>query len=128
MKKALFSSALFLFLIASCSKDGATGPVGPTGPTGATGGINLTVVNATYAPSDFTTYGTYGQAQYRSSVTTSIPQITQSVYDSGMVLVYYQGSGTNPLPWYPLPQTLYETNYSYSMTYAHYLGGVNIQL
>jgi hypothetical protein len=99
-----------------------------TGSIGATGGINLTVIDMTYYPSDFTTYGTYGQAQYRSSVTTSIPAITQDVYDAGMVLVYYQGSGTTPPPWYSLPQTLYETNYSYTMTYASYLGGVNVQL
>jgi hypothetical protein len=130
MKKSLVTCALFLFLLASCSKDGATGPAGPqgpTGPSGSTGTMNASVFNYTFAPTDFVAYGTQGQPSYRYSSTISIDSITQAVYDNGMVLVYYQGFGTTPLPWYPVPQTIYEPTYSYLMTFYYLPGSLTFQ-
>lgn len=126
--------------IGSCSKD--EGPQGPAGPQGAqgqpgqqgadgpagvqgpAGNANVIVRNYTLEPSDFTEYGTAGQPQHRYSASISIPEVTSSVFNSGMVVVYYNPNGPS---WFSLPQTLYESSYSYTLTYYHYVGGVGIQ-
>jgi len=134
----LATIALSILLVTGCEKEGPVGPAGASGsqgiqgPQGATGnqgqsGTNLIVKTFTLYPSDFTEFGTQGEPLHRYSATKNISEITQSVYDNGMVIVYYQGSGTTPPPWYSLPQTLYKNGYSYTLTYSHYVGGVGIQ-
>ena len=136
--------AMAFATLSSCAKEGAQGPTGvqgsagiqgvkgntgPTGNTGATGqsGATLIVKQFTLYPSDFSEYGTPGELQHRYSATRSIPEITNNIYNSGLVVIYYQGSGTTPPPWYSLPQTLYTGSYSYTLTYSHFVGGISIQ-
>ncbi len=123
---------LSILFIGSCSKEGPIGPAGPQGAQGpqgnqgaqgAQGNANIIVKNFTLYPSDFTEYGTSGQSQHRYSATHSISEITNSVFDNGMVVVYYK-SGTS---WFSLPQTIYVSGYSYTLTYFHYVGGIGVQ-
>lgn len=122
----LFLSILF---VGSCSKEGPVGPQGPQGQQGnqgiqgPQGSTNIVVKNVTFYSSDFSAYGTAGQPQYRYSATKSVSEITQSVFDNGMVIAYYK-SGTS---WFSLPQTIYESGYSYTLTYAHWVGGLTVQ-
>ena len=88
-----------LLWLGGCSKQGpvgpagATGPAGPAGPTGPTGPEgNANVVSMTFPNISVPTNGTY---------TVTIPAITQSIVDSGVVDVYYKAAYTDE--WIPLP-------------------------
>lgn len=90
-------------------------PRGEQGIKGPTGNANVIIKNITFQTSDFVE----GPDGEKYSASKTIPEITNSVYQSGAVMVYYEGSGTTPPPYYPLPTELYQSSYSYKLTYAH---------
>lgn len=121
---------LMLFSFYSCEKEAQTGPQGEQGlqgeqgpqgpqgeqgPKGPAGSIDAVVKNITVQTSDFVE-SSNGE-KYSASIT--MPAITNSIYQNGAVMVYYEGSGSNPPPYYTLPQLIYESGYSYNITYAH---------
>src|ERR1035438_4088573 len=84
---------IFVLVLLGCVKQGpagATGPQGPQGPQGPTGQGGATgdtgTANVIYSEWNNTFSG--------SSADWAIPQITQNIADSGVVLVYFM-SGTN---------------------------------
>ncbi len=131
-----------MVMFSACQKDNIVGPAGvngingATGVTGATGyqgGVsNVIVKNYTISPTEFSTAGTSGQYQFRATIAKTVPEITQSVYDNGIIVAYWLGywSGVSaaPRPWYPLPLTIYYSNYSVNVTNNFYVGGMSFQL
>jgi len=94
--------------------NGATGATGPGGPQGAAGSTGATgTTGSTGAAGSQGTTGATGVDNVDSylllnqSVSTIgnarfyIPQITQSIVDQGVILVYVRTSGTTT--WFPLP-------------------------
>lgn len=138
MKRIIYLIALSCCLfIASCNKDvievegptgpqGATGATGPAGTPGMDGNANIISRNITYYVSDFVEQGTPGEQLHKYTATKSISDITDDVYNNGAVIVYYRGFGSS-VPWYSLPQTIYENGGTYTLTYAHSLGQLTVQ-
>lgn len=101
----------FVFIAASCTKEGPVGPqgsAGPQGPPGATGATGATgtanviysawfaASTLTWADSTHTDYGTISRGNRAA------PGVTQTVIDQGVVLSYYRdaaAAGTTPLPY-----------------------------
>ena len=108
MKKLSFYFLLFSFLIIliSCEK-GEKGEIGPAGPQGTSTEIDSNILNgytnAIYlikniVRSDWQSIpDPYGNSNYNASLI--IPEITQGILDSGMVIVYFKNSNSyNTLP------------------------------
>jgi hypothetical protein len=92
-------------IFASCAKDGADGPAGPTGAQG-----NANVQSETFSvnPGDWSAVsGGFGV-----SIGTSI--VTESIVNTGAVLVYFRA--TNNGPWIALPATQGSETVVYSYT------------
>ncbi len=87
MKKLMIIAAVLL--MAGCAKDGETGPQGPQGPAGQNGldgTANVDSYTIIAGPSDWQTVA--GQNTVRR-VIQSVPEITQSTIDFGVVVVYW---------------------------------------
>lgn len=131
MKKLIsYALVLSIVFISACSKDEVAGPQGEQGiqgPQGPAGSVDITVKTVTLYSYDFIEGGTAGDPQHKYSASVSVSEVTSDVYYNGLVIVYYQGFGTTPPPWYSLPQTIYRDGYSYTLTYAHRPGYVIVQ-
>lgn len=98
MKQTIFillAGALLTTALYSCKK-GDTGPAGPPGPQGPPGTPNV-IYGEWFTPSPYikdTIFGIWG-FNYNKAVAS----ITQSVLDSGAVLVYGKLLGYNPTVW-----------------------------
>ena len=82
--------------ITSCGRDGDPGAQGPAGPKG-----NANVKNwfLSTISTDWQTFGTPGNTNHSKYVTFSIPELTSTYVDNGMVLVYLNQNGFyTPLP------------------------------
>ena len=90
-------------LFASCAKEGPQGPAGPAGPAGAAGpagpageGASFAIYETSVAPGDW-------QAAY---VEFAAPNITEAVFNEGVVLVYVQDEygywNQMPSAWTPI--------------------------
>jgi hypothetical protein len=81
-------------LLNSCGKDGETGPSGTNGAAG-TNGTNGTNGNANVKTTILTVLSAdwSGTALNKSTGVLSAPNITQSILDSGLVLVYVKAPG-----------------------------------
>jgi hypothetical protein len=83
---------MFVLVLLGCSKQGPAGaagpqgPQGPTGPTGPGGSKGDTgTANVIYSQWDTSFSGT--------SAEWVVPELTQSIIDSGVVLVYFKAGG-----------------------------------
>ena len=83
-----------IFVLNSCAKDGETGPNGATGATGYAG-TNGTNGNANVKTTILTVVTTdwSGPNLTKSTGVLSVPNLTPSILDSGMVLVYVKAPG-----------------------------------
>ena len=82
----LFSLSVLFF---SCEDDGEMGPQGPqgpSGPTGENGTIEIYSKTFTISQNDWYNYST--SANSNDSAVVSIPEITQAILDSGMIVCY----------------------------------------
>ena len=87
----------------------------------------------TYGNSDLTTSNTVAlnnwSADYDDGINfgfvgvLSWGEITQSVIDNGVVLVYLKGNGGS---WYSIPYSLTSNDYSYNFSYSFEVGKVSI--
>lgn len=103
MKKLSFYFLLFSFLIIliSCEK-GEKGEIGPAGPQGTSAEIDSNILNgytnAIYLIKNIvrSDWISIPQPSGNSNYTTSllIPEITQGIVDSGMVIVYLKNSNS----------------------------------
>jgi hypothetical protein len=124
---ALISIVVLILAFSSCTKEGPSGPTGANGATGASGATGTTgATGATGQSSNplettvfltnipiTTAQGSY----YVYNNSTSFPALTQTVFDSGTVDIYYQNP-TNISVWYQVPYYASPTNYinaSYSV-------------
>jgi hypothetical protein len=98
-----------IFFALSCQ-----GPVGPQGPPGLPGpsgapGPQAQVVNITVAVGDWRLANTGAPGEYIQSGWKTAANITQSIINTGVVLVYMQME-SNPSTWQQLPITFYGQN------------------
>jgi hypothetical protein len=106
---------------------GDTGAQGPKGDTGAQGNANVHATVVTLASADFAwnsdfpydvglnTYTEYFSRYHDIAV----PEITQSVLDSGAVEVYFTPSQlASPNQWVPMPFTILDGTGKYNLDYA----------
>jgi hypothetical protein len=93
MKPRISVHALWILLplLTGCVIDANPEP----GPMGPPGNANVTSVNTTFSMRDAVQNGTV------ASVAFTVPAITQSVVDFGMVMVYFREQGT----WTAMPYT-----------------------
>ena len=103
---------------------GATGATGPQGPAGVAGPSAQTV-NITVATSEWRAVGAGTAGAYLQSGWKTAANITQSIMNSGVVLVYMQVE-TNPATWQQLPITFYYTGYFRVIDTQYRLGQVQI--
>lgn len=87
---------------------GATGAIGPQGPAGVAGPSAQTTT-ITVAVADWRAVGVGTAGAYLQSGWKTAANITQSIMNSGVVLVYMQME-TNPATWQQLPITFYGAN------------------
>jgi hypothetical protein len=96
--------------ILSCQgSQGATGATGPQGPAGAPGPSAQTAT-FTIAVTDWRAFGAGTNVALIESGWRTAPNITQSIMNSGAVLVYMQWE-SNPATWQQLPITYYFTDF-----------------
>lgn len=118
--KTIIYSVLAMILVTSCAKDGDTGP---QGPPGANGNANIKSVSFSVSPGDWSTYGTPGSANHGKYYQKSIPQITNTIMFTGMVMGYlvnndFEGN---------LPVTLYPaSNYHVQINGFHGVGAYEV--
>jgi hypothetical protein len=98
--------AALLLVLAGC--EGPQGPPGRDGFDGRNGRDGLDAplplsIRYTVLAEDWLANGTDGQPGYFLEVELPVPEITQSIVDDGMVLVYYQAQAGDP--WLFLPYT-----------------------
>lgn len=90
--KKLILMAFAAVLLTGCAKDGDPGAQGPAG------NANVKSFDFSPVPGDWLTFGTAGNNDHYKYVEFTIPEITQSIIDDGMVLVYLSDAGTALLP------------------------------
>jgi len=95
---------------------GATGPQGPVGPQGPAGTSTVLVT---------LDYGFALRSNGTGDQTWSVPQITQSVIDNGVVVGYIQlgSAGT----WTMLPHVFVNGTFSHTMLLTFSLGSVRLE-
>jgi hypothetical protein len=105
-QKHFYQFTLFIlmvfFVLLGCSKQGPaglTGPQGPVGPGGSKGDTGT--ANVIYSKWDSSFSGT--------SAIWNVPQITRSILDSGVILVYFRAGAAT-----------YQLNYSVGSTFIIY--------
>lgn len=97
---ALLSGLFFIMFIASCSKQGATGPAGPKGDS--TSVIYSDWLDVTYqADTVHTTQGTIDTIGYYALI--NAPQLTLSMLNTADVKVFINSSDASDPVIYPLP-------------------------
>jgi len=110
-------SLLFIFMLFSCSKDGATGATGATGPSGANGNAN--VIGTTDYTIQANDWLSSGNTKYVNLINNSI---TQSIVNSGIVMIYQKSSTSSSYT--PLPFSYLGFNSTFSFS----LNSVQLQL
>ena len=91
-----------LMLGVGCADDGAqgpagpAGPVGPAGPTGATGAPNV-IYGSWFKPAAYDVATVYSVTNFTHTV--EVPEITEEIINSGVVLVYAKLHGYNTSLW-----------------------------
>jgi hypothetical protein len=103
----LFVLSLFtVVILASCAKDGATGPSGAPGKDGNANVITrvLTLYDSTYTLGSYIFSDDTNVTTFRTAKVASITDsaITGGIVDSGMVLVFFR-SYLKDSSWVPLP-------------------------
>ncbi len=98
--KMILFSCVVLIMAASCKK-GDTGPAGPAGAPGPAGPPNTAnvIYSSWYTATPWTKdtlYGVWGFYYFQNA-----PEITQSILDSGTVLVFGKLNGYNQAVWTP---------------------------
>ena len=108
------SAAIALCLCAAFVTLSCQGPAGPQGPPGLPGpsgapGPQAQVATITVAASEWRSANTGAPGEYIQSGWKTAANITQSIINTGVVLVYMQME-TNPSTWQQLPITFYGQN------------------
>ncbi len=102
VKKLFFVFTLLSAVIYGCTKEGPTGPAGADGADGADGQdgtANVIYSSWTYFSSSDWSELTNDYGKYVRIYSTTSDDITQSVIDSGLVMVYVKFVGaTSPMP------------------------------
>jgi hypothetical protein len=119
--------ALLLFLISclvACKKDEVVGPQGPQGPSGATGPQGNANIITIIDTSDASWWTSFGSNNTNWKALIDVPQITQGIVDSGVVLVYqYSITANSNYGWVLLPYGLHQ---QYSWNVFYFLNTVEI--
>ena len=118
MKKLnlIIALTVIIFSISSCSKEGTQGPAGKDGTNGTNGANgNANVHSRNFIVTSWNGVNTSGVYIILADM-----DITQSIIDSGAVLVYQEVSGT----WYALPRS----NFGDQWAFNFYLNNIVIQL
>lgn len=121
MKKLILSLSAIILLMSSCAKDGETGPAGPAGADGNANvhSINLLVSHSEWEP------GGMAVPPYYLEKDIPVPEITQSVYRYGTVIVYLDQAGAQTALPYTTP--IYQ-GISWSYGVQVHAGGVKIKI
>jgi hypothetical protein len=127
MKKILYPTlAAICLLFTACQKEAVVGPQGPAGTNGVDGvdgNMKVVTYESTLDTPDWVFAGTQGATSARYVATLYFSAINSSIVNNGTVLLYYKSASGS---WFSLPQTFYETSYSYTLTYGYSTGQVSI--
>lgn len=69
---------------------GPQGPAGPTGPVGSDGNANVSNYDFTLTVDDWTGEGTEGEPGFYNFSDLELPELTDALLTSGMILVYFK--------------------------------------
>ena len=83
------------------------GPIGPAGPPGLDGfdgidGVQASSIQYEVIATDWQDVGLPGEDGFFRALDLSVPEITQSIEESGLVLVYYRSLDEDPWTFLPL--------------------------
>ena len=110
-----FTLSLLALMASSCLR--VQGPIGPQGPpgfpgqNGQDGNANVWSINYLALASDWYDVGVSGDDGYYLALDLNVPEITASIVNSGVVMVYYRA--TDNSPWTALPYTFISHNPEY---------------
>jgi len=106
-------------VLVSCQKEGPEGPAGPAGPQGPQGPAGPTgSANVTTVVFDAPAWSLY-------QINLTVPQITESVYNDGVVLAYMSFTSLNTV-YYHVPGLV--INAAYSVRLYHQVGTMRFNL
>ena len=129
MKPVLKTSILFLVIIATiigCRKEGIQGEPGTAGING-TNGTNGTNGNANVKSDTFTVYASqWVPTTDHIYFNKNSSLISQSIVDSGGVMLYMQPTSSNY--WQALPYTIVYSSYLDFFSFGHDTGKIRIQV
>lgn len=116
---------LSIILITGCTKEGPEGPQGPPGEDGKDGNANVVSITKTIGTNDWSPEGT-AEVDLLYYVEISIPEITNSIVQDGLVVVFASepSSGT----FIALPMTILGSYFHTTYSYAFQLGKVVIEV
>lgn len=111
-KTSLLFASLIIFMIASCTKDGATGPAGPAGPQG-----NANVKTVIFSNQSWT----YSSADMAYEIALPVADITTAIVQKGSINVYMSSDGGTSYIAVPLSLG------TKTITYGYSVGSVDIE-
>ncbi|MEL7530684.1 MAG: hypothetical protein AAFN10_05220 [Bacteroidota bacterium] len=106
---------------------GPRGPEGIPGRDGQDGNANVISINYEAIAADWYDVGTPGTDDYFLALDLDVPEITSSIVESGLVMVYYRPDTQSP--WIALPYTYISHNPSFveKLDFIYDLNFVGIQ-
>lgn len=105
-------SVMALFTAVACQGPrGPEGPSGQDGRDGQDGNANVISINYFVGEENWYDVGTPGENDFFLAADLDVPEITQDIYDNGLVLVYYRANDDEP--WIALPYTFISHEPSY---------------
>lgn len=104
--------------------EGPTGSVGPMGPAGSDGNANVSNYDFTLTTDDWAGEGTGGEPGYYNFSDLELPELTDALLTSGMILVYFKPEFDQF--WRQLPFIV--TNETYSEVFEYLAAEGLIQL
>ena len=138
MKKTLSLLMLAAMMLACTGPQGPRGPQGPEGPEGPSGSVNFKIIDLSASGSQWQYSNMNDNNYYIASF--NMPEITQEIYDNGLVQVYREyDTGTDNAVQLLLPNTRHKEEaivndegdtvwlfYSETTDYEYGIGKLNI--
>ena len=121
----------FAFAATACfnSLDGPQGPPGPPGidgRDGVDGNANVSSIKYSILADDWVEVGTPGENNFYLLLDLTVPEITEDINESGLVLAYFRANDQDP--WTALPFTFisHDPEYTETFDFTYEIGFVTL--
>lgn len=100
---------------------------GVPGPPGRDGNANVFSINYAVDESDWVDVGVEGEAGFFKAVDLGVPEITDDINETGLVLAYYRANSTEPWIALPFTRISHDPEYVESFDFIYDIGFVGLQ-